>query len=161
MISWQLSKQGIRSPVSTDRTAGSSVDPSRSSIFWSYPLTNYQFQMILGSSLFFPWFISLRKKRLRLVSEQKKTVEGNVRFWSRKKVNENQKMKEWIGGGGGKEGNACRQTPLLWKPAFACERSTWLARLVKQYWHVSIKGLCHTEMSYITPFPNCLLDLNN
>ena len=54
MINWQLSKQGIRWPLSLDRTARSSVDPSRSSIFWSYPLTNYQFQMIAGSSLFFP-----------------------------------------------------------------------------------------------------------
>ena len=53
MINSQLSKQGIRWPVSHDRTAGSRVDPSRSSIFWSYPLTNYQFQMIAGSSLFF------------------------------------------------------------------------------------------------------------
>ena len=33
MINWQLSKQGIRWPVSPDRTAGSSVDPSRSSTF--------------------------------------------------------------------------------------------------------------------------------
>ena len=34
MINWQLSKQGIRWPVSPDRTAGSSVDPSRSIIFF-------------------------------------------------------------------------------------------------------------------------------
>ena len=53
MINWQLSKQGIRWPVSPDRTAGSSVHPSKSSMFWSYPLTNCQFQMIAGSSLFF------------------------------------------------------------------------------------------------------------
>ena len=33
MINWQLSKQDIRWPVSPDRTAGSSVDPSRSSTF--------------------------------------------------------------------------------------------------------------------------------
>ena len=33
MINWQLSKQGIRWPVSPDRIAGSGVDPSRSSIF--------------------------------------------------------------------------------------------------------------------------------
>ena len=33
MINWQLSKQGIRWPVSPDRSAGLSVDPSRSSIF--------------------------------------------------------------------------------------------------------------------------------
>ena len=54
MINRQLSKQGIRWPVSPDHTAGVSVYPSKSSIFWSYPLTNYQFQMIAGSSLFFP-----------------------------------------------------------------------------------------------------------
>ena len=33
MINWQLSKQGIRWPVSPDRNAGSSVDPSKSSTF--------------------------------------------------------------------------------------------------------------------------------
>ena len=44
----------VKTPVSPDHTAGASVDPSRSSIFWSYPLTNYYFQMIAGSSLFFP-----------------------------------------------------------------------------------------------------------
>ena len=43
VINWQLSKQGIRWPVSLDRIAGSGVDPSRSSIFWSYPLTSYWF----------------------------------------------------------------------------------------------------------------------
>ena len=52
MINWQLSKQRIRRPVSIDRIAGSGVDPSRSSIFWSYPLTRYSFQMIAGSSLY-------------------------------------------------------------------------------------------------------------
>ena len=51
------------------------------------------------------------------------------------------------GEGEGKEGNACRQTPRFWKPAFASERSAWLARLVEQCWHVSIKGLFHTERS--------------
>ena len=56
MINWQLSKQVIRWTVSPDRTAGSSVGPSRSSMFRSYPLTNYQFQMIAGSSYFFQWF---------------------------------------------------------------------------------------------------------
>ena len=33
VINWQLSKQGIRWPVSPDRIAGSGVDPSRSTIF--------------------------------------------------------------------------------------------------------------------------------
>ena len=31
---------------------------------------------------------SLRSKRFRLVSEQKETVEGDFRFWSREKLNE-------------------------------------------------------------------------
>ena len=43
VINWHLSKQGIRWRVSLDRIAGSSVDPSRSSIFWSYPLIRYWF----------------------------------------------------------------------------------------------------------------------
>ena len=43
MINWQLSKQGIRWPVSLERIAGSGVDPSRSIVFWSYPLTRYWF----------------------------------------------------------------------------------------------------------------------
>ena len=74
MINWQLSKQGIRWPVSPDHTAGSSVDPSRSSIFWSYLLTNYQFQIIAGSSLFFPRihikyvvFMSLWPRKIRIL----------------------------------------------------------------------------------------------
>ena len=46
---------------------------------------------------------SLRSKRYRLVSEQKKTVEGDFRFWSRVKWNENQKVKEGGGGGEGRK----------------------------------------------------------
>ena len=43
VLNWQLSKQGIHWPVSPDRITGSGFDPSRSSIFWSYPLTIYSF----------------------------------------------------------------------------------------------------------------------
>ena len=43
VVNWQLSKQSIRWPVSPDRIADSGVDQSRSSIFWSYPLTIYSF----------------------------------------------------------------------------------------------------------------------
>ena len=39
---------------------------------------------------FFELSCSLRSKRFRLVSEQKETVEGDFRFWSREKLNENQ-----------------------------------------------------------------------
>ena len=71
-------------------------------------------------------------------------------FWPREKWNESQKMKDRGGRGEGKkEGNACRQTLRFWKSAFASERSAWLAQLVEQYWHVSIKGLFHTERSCV------------
>ena len=46
---------------------------------------------------------SLRSKRFRLVSEQKETVEGEFRFWSREKLNENQKIKDGGGRGEGKK----------------------------------------------------------
>ena len=57
MINWQLSKQGIRWPVSPDRIAGSGVDPSRSSIFEVIRWQVTSFQMIAGSSLIFLKFI--------------------------------------------------------------------------------------------------------
>ena len=41
VINWKLSEQGFRWPVSSYRIAGSGADPSRLSIFWSYPLTSY------------------------------------------------------------------------------------------------------------------------
>ena len=75
--------------------------------------------------------VSLRGKRFHLA-------------WFRSK--ERPRAKKWKRGEG-KEGNACRQTPRFWKPAFASERSDWLARLVEQYWYVSMKGLFHTERS--------------
>ena len=44
---------------------------------------------------------SLRSKRFRLVSEQRKTEERDSRFWPREKSNKSQKMKVGGGGGGG------------------------------------------------------------
>ena len=80
----------------------------------------------------------------------------SVWLWSKKKtedfhrVRNEMRAKKWRRGEGkGKEGNACRQTPRFWKPAFTSERSAWLARLVEQYWHVSIKALFHTERSWM------------
>ena len=53
VINWQLSKQGIRWPVSPDRIGGSGVDPSRSSIFEVIRWQFICFQMIAGSRLLF------------------------------------------------------------------------------------------------------------
>ena len=47
------------------------------------------------------------KQDYLLVLEQRKTVEGDFRFWPREKWNESQKMKE---GGGGGEGRKRLQT---------------------------------------------------
>ena len=57
------------------------------------------------------FFCSLRSKRFCAVSEQRKTEERDSRFWPLEKRNESQKIEEGGGEGGGKEGNACRQTP--------------------------------------------------
>ena len=53
VINWQLSKQGIRWPISPGRIVGSGVDPSWSSIFEVIRWQVTSFQMIAGSSLFF------------------------------------------------------------------------------------------------------------
>ena len=67
----------------------------------------------------FPLSISLRSKRFRLVSEQKRTEERDFRFWPREKWNETQKMKE---GGGGGEGRKLpffpTPSPLFYLPYF-------------------------------------------
>ena len=78
MINWQLSKQGIRWPVSPDRTASSSLDPARSSIFWSYPLM----MMIAGSSLFFP---RIHIKYVVFMSLWPRTIRILISNWPRKR----------------------------------------------------------------------------
>ena len=58
MINWQLSKQDIRWPVSPDRTAGSSVDPSRSSTFLKLSADQItSFKWSQAQVYFFQWFI--------------------------------------------------------------------------------------------------------
>ena len=57
-INWQLSKQDIRWPVSPDRTAGSSVDPSRSSIFEVIRWQITSFKWSQAQVYFFQGFIS-------------------------------------------------------------------------------------------------------
>ena len=58
MINWKLSKQGIRWPVSPDRTAGSSVDPSRSSTFLKLSADQItSFKWSQAQVYFFQWFI--------------------------------------------------------------------------------------------------------
>ena len=85
------------------------------------------------------WFGSKERPRNRILGFGRARNETRAKKW------------KW-GEGEGKDRNACRQTPRFWKPAFASERSAWLARLVEQCWHVSIKGLFHTERTvwYVT-----------
>ena len=47
MFNWQLSYQEIRWPESRDDIAGSNYNPSRSRVFWSWPLTKCWF--LIGS----------------------------------------------------------------------------------------------------------------
>ena len=53
-------------------------------------------------------------------------------------------MKE--SGGGEEERKRLRKKPLDFEKS---EGSAWLVRLVEQHWDVSIKGLLHTERSYM------------
>ena len=59
---------------------GSGVDPSRSSIFWSYPLSHYQFEMIAGSSLFFP---VIHTKYVVFMSPWPRTIKISILNWPR------------------------------------------------------------------------------
>ena len=73
------------------------------------------------------------------VSVEQRAKNGFSAFWPREKWGESKNRKKGVGEGN--EGNACGQTSWFWKPPFASERSSCLARLVKHYWHVSNKGL--------------------
>ena len=56
---------------------------------------------------------SLRSKRFRLVSGQRKTEERDSRFWPREKWNKSQKMK--VGGGGGEGRKRLQTNPSILK----------------------------------------------
>ena len=120
-----------------------------------WPLRRWciQFLFVGYFNTFLHWLLSLRSKRFRLASEQRNTEERDSRLWPREKWNERQKWKRREGEG--KERNACRQTVRFWKPAFASKRNAWLAGLVEQHWHVSIKGLFHTERSWMVRETHC------
>ena len=78
VINWQLSKQGIRWPVSPDRIEGSGVDPSTSSIFevirWQFTL----FQMIAGSRLL---FLKIHIKYVVFMSVSPRTITILISNW--------------------------------------------------------------------------------
>ena len=64
------------------------------------------------------WFRSKERPRNGILGFGRARNETRVKKW------------KWgEGKGKGKEGNACRQTPRFWKPAFASERNAWLALL--------------------------------
>ena len=74
MINWQLSKQGIRWPLSTDCTAGLSVDPSRSSSFevicWqitSFKWSRAQVYFFSMIHIKYVLFMSLWPRTIRIV----------------------------------------------------------------------------------------------
>ena len=106
VINWQLSKQGIRWPVSPDCIAGSGVDPSRSSIFWCYPLTIYSFS--IDCRLTFTFF------KIHIKCQYRPAI---LRFWL-----QTQKFNQFFRNTGGKDlflpwshvGHAPRPVLMLW-----------------------------------------------
>ena len=92
---------------------------------------------------------SLRSKRFRTVWEQRKTEERGFRYFACAE-NGARAKKRTVGVGERKEGTACGQTPRFWKPPFAGERGSWLAGLVKHFWHVLIKGLKEGEDTFFS-----------
>ena len=71
----------IRWPVSPDRTVGSVVDPSRSSIFWSYPLTNYRCVKWSQAQLYF--FPMIHIKYVVFLSLWPRTIMILISNWPR------------------------------------------------------------------------------
>ena len=82
MINWQLSKR-----VSADQyhltVPRLKCRPIEVEYFWRYPLTNYQFQMIAGSSLFFPM---INTKYVGFMSLWPRTIKILISNWSRTRV---------------------------------------------------------------------------
>ena len=80
MINWQLSKPGICWPVSPDRIAGSSVHPSRSSIFW---------KLSADELLVFKWsqaqvrFLKIYMKYVVFMSLSPGTIQILISNWPR------------------------------------------------------------------------------
>ena len=114
MINWQLSKQGIRWPVSPDRIVGSGVDPSRSSIFWSYPLTIYSFSN--DRRLTFTFF-KIHIKYVVFMSVSPRTITILISNWP-----QTQKFSQFFLNTGGEDlflpwsrvGHALRPIFMLW-----------------------------------------------
>ena len=129
----------------------------------------------------------LRSKRFRLISEQRKTEEGDFRFWPREKWNESQKMRE--GGGGGEGRKRLETNPLIlktcvrqrtqrligsasrtiltcvdqrfvsyWSGRFALQRKSIFFNFV---WNAKLFLRLYKGFRSLNLFSNYLLDLNN
>ena len=83
MINWRLSKQGIRWPVSPDRIAGSSVDPSRSSIFLK--LSADKLPVLNDRRLKFIFFPRILIKYVVFMSPWPRTIRTLISNWPRKR----------------------------------------------------------------------------
>ena len=84
MINWQLSKQDIRWPVSPDRTAGSSVDPSRSSTFLKFnqsTLFRWQITSSNWSQAEVSFFPMIHMKSVVFMSLWPRTVKILISNW--------------------------------------------------------------------------------
>ena len=103
-------------------------------LFWSYPPTNYQFQMIAGSSLFFP-MIHMKIKCVVFLSLWCRTVKILISNWPRTR-----KFSHFFKNKGGED------LLLPWSRVGHALRPIFVLRLVK-IWQVSSCGkfMLHLE----------------
>ena len=79
VINWQLSKQGIRWPVSPDRIAGSGVDPWRTSIFLKLSAVNLFIFKLSHPHVYF--FFKIHIKYLVFMSVSRRTITILISNW--------------------------------------------------------------------------------
>ena len=80
VINWQLSKQGIRWPVSPGRIAGSGVDPSRSSTFLKLPAEKL---LVFKWSQAQVYFFKIYMKYVVFMSLWPRTIKILISNWPR------------------------------------------------------------------------------
>ena len=107
-----------------------------SRIFWSYPLTNYQVQMIEGSSLFFPM---IHMKYVVFISLWPRTIRILISNWPRTR-----KFRQFFKNTGGED------LFLSWSRTGHALRPLFMLWLVK-IWQVSSCG------KYMQHLESCLL----
>ena len=99
----------------------------------------------VGAKLACIWVIISLRRRGSVWFRSKRDRGRGFSVLIAREIKRDPKKWKWLEGER-KKGNACGKKPLDFEKS---EGSAWLARLVEQHWDVSIKGLLHTERSYM------------